>query len=106
MKNILNENDIVLDEIYYCPHHPDITGQCYCRKPNPGMIFKARDNFNIDLTQSYMVGDTLNDIKAGQNADCKTILVLTGYGEKERNKIEDIKPDLIFKNLLEFAKNI
>ncbi|MHA1344155.1 MAG: D-glycero-beta-D-manno-heptose 1,7-bisphosphate 7-phosphatase [Promethearchaeota archaeon] len=106
LKEILKKNHIEIDEIYYCPHHPDFTGECDCRKPKPGMIFKARDEFNIDLQQSYMVGDTLKDIEAGKNAGCKTVLVLTGYGIEEKNKIKKIKPDFIFKNLLEFAKNL
>jgi D-glycero-D-manno-heptose 1,7-bisphosphate phosphatase len=106
MKNILKEYDITLDDIFYCPHHPEFTGDCNCRKPLPGMIFRAKSKFNIDLTKSYMIGDTLNDIKAGVNAECRTVLVLSGYGREEQKKIEDIKPDMIFKNLYEFAKNI
>ena len=106
MKRIFNDVGIILDEIYCCPHHPDFSGSCDCRKPNPGMLLKAKEKFNIDLKQSYMVGDTLNDIKTGKNANCKTVLVLTGYGEKEQKKIENIIPDMIFQNLLEFAKNI
>ena len=106
MNDILQQNDIILDGIYYCPHHPDFTGSCDCRKPKPGMMFKAKDKFNIDMKNSFMVGDTLNDIKTGLNANCKTVLVLTGYGAEEQKKIGNIKPDLIFKNLLEFAKKI
>jgi phosphoglycolate phosphatase-like HAD superfamily hydrolase len=53
-----------------------------------------------------MVGDTLNDIETGKNAGCKTVLVLTGYGEEEQKKINSIVPDMIFKNLKEFAINI
>jgi len=106
MINILKNHDITLDGIFYCPHHPDFTGECDCRKPLPGMIYRATSKHNIDLTESYMIGNTLNDIKAGFNAQCKTVLVLTGYGREEQKKIEDIKPDMIFKNLYEFAKNI
>jgi len=106
MTTLLKESEIILDDIYYCPHHPKFTGPCDCRKPNPGMILKAKEKYNIDLQSSYMVGDTLNDIKTGLNAKCRTVLVLTGYGAAEEKKIDDIKPDFIFKNLLEFAKNI
>ncbi|MFX0186830.1 MAG: D-glycero-beta-D-manno-heptose 1,7-bisphosphate 7-phosphatase [Candidatus Hodarchaeota archaeon] len=106
MTRILKQNNIVLDDIFYCPHHPDITGICDCRKPKPGMIIKAKNKYNIDLQSSFMVGDTLNDIEAGLNAKCKTILVLTGYGSEEEKKIGPIKPDLIFKNLLDFAQNV
>ncbi|MFX0000766.1 MAG: D-glycero-beta-D-manno-heptose 1,7-bisphosphate 7-phosphatase [Candidatus Hodarchaeota archaeon] len=106
MIGILRQHNIELDDIYYCPHHPEFTGPCDCRKPNPGMILQAQINHNIDLTNSYMVGDTLNDIQTGKNANCKTVLVLTGYGKEEQNQIGSIIPDMIFKNLKEFAINL
>ncbi|MHA1376468.1 MAG: D-glycero-alpha-D-manno-heptose-1,7-bisphosphate 7-phosphatase, partial [Promethearchaeota archaeon] len=59
MKRILNENNIILDDIFYCPHHPKFTGSCDCRKPKPGMIISAREKYNITLNESFMVGDTL-----------------------------------------------
>jgi len=106
MQKKLRENNIELDDIFYCPHHPDFTGPCECRKPNPGMILNAKKKFNINLNESYMVGDTLKDIQTGRLANCKTVLLLTGYGKEEQRRIGVIKPDLIFKNLNEFAKNI
>ncbi|MFX0104107.1 MAG: D-glycero-beta-D-manno-heptose 1,7-bisphosphate 7-phosphatase [Candidatus Hodarchaeota archaeon] len=106
MIRILKQNEIELDDIYYCPHHPEFTGLCDCRKPNPGMILKAKLKHNINLNSSYMVGDTLIDIETGKLAKCKTVLVLTGYGKKEYKKISSIIPDMIFHNLKEFAKNI
>ena len=106
MMKTLNKNNIFLDDIFYCPHHPEFTGTCNCRKPSPGMIIQAMTKYNIDLENSYMIGDTLNDINTGKNAHCKTILVLTGHGKKEQKKISNIKPDMICTNLLEFAKNI
>ena len=106
MNRILNENNMIIDDIFYCPHHPEFTGSCNCRKPKPGMIISAREKYNINLNESYMVGDTLGDIETGFNANCKTILVLTGYGKEEKRKIDKIKPDFIFNNLLEFAKNL
>ncbi len=106
MNNVLKKNNIILDDIFYCPHHPDYTGPCDCRKPQPGMIFKAREKHNIDLQSSFMIGDTLRDIEAGLAAQCKTVLVLTGYGFEERDKISNSQPDFIYENLLEFAKNI
>lgn len=106
MIDSLMQNGVKLDDIYYCPHHPDFTGPCECRKPNPGMILNAKSKYNIDLPQSYMVGDTLNDIQTGIAANCKTVLVLTGYGKEEQQKIDSIIPDMIFKNLKEFAINI
>lgn len=106
MIQILQTNKIALDDIFYCPHHPEFTGACDCRKPNPGMIIRAKEKHNIDLTNSYMVGDTLKDIETGVIAGCRTVLVLTGYGRKEQKNISIIKPDMIFENLYEFAKNI
>lgn len=106
MKRILYENHVTLDAIFFCPHHPDFTGPCNCRKPNPGMILKARDKYNINLRESFMVGDTLNDIETGLRAECQTVLVLTGYGKEERDKIDKVLPDFIFDNLIEFAKNL
>ncbi len=106
MIGILKQNNIEIDDIYYCPHHPEFTGQCDCRKPNPGMILKAKLKHNINLNDSYMVGDTLKDIQTGNAANCKTVLLLTGYGKEEQKKISSIIPDKIFKNLKEFAINI
>ena len=105
MRRILNQNKIILDDIFYCPHHPDFTGACNCRKPKPGMILKAQRKYNIKLQASFMVGDTLSDIETGIAANCKTVLVLTGYGLEERNKMISTKPDYVFENLLEFGKN-
>ncbi|MFX1316551.1 MAG: D-glycero-beta-D-manno-heptose 1,7-bisphosphate 7-phosphatase [Promethearchaeota archaeon] len=106
MKRILKQNGVYLDDLFYCPHHPDFTGVCDCRKPNPGMILEAQKKYNIDLQASFMVGDTLIDIETGKLVNCKTILVLTGYGIKQSKIIDTIKPDFIYENLLEFAKNL
>jgi D,D-heptose 1,7-bisphosphate phosphatase len=106
MIRVLNQNDVIMDDIFYCPHHPEITGSCDCRKPNPGMIFSAVKKHDINLNESFMVGDTIGDIETGFNAKCRTVLVMTGYGNEEMHKIDKIKPDFIFNNLLEFAKNL
>lgn len=84
METQLGKDGAYLDGIYYCPHHPDrgFAGErpeykidCECRKPRPGMLLKAAGDFNIDLSESWMIGDGENDIKAGQNAGCKTALI-------------------------------
>ncbi len=106
MNDILAENDIFFDDIFFCPHHPDFTGDCECRKPKPGMLLQAKAKHGIKLVESFMVGDTLNDIQAGYNAHCKTVLVLSGYGLEEKERINNIMPDFIHENLLEFAKSI
>ena len=106
MIKALNTKNISLDDIYYCPHHPNYTGPCECRKPKPGMILDAAKRHDIILKQSYMIGDTLKDIETGYNAKCKTVLLLTGYGREEVKKIDKIKPNLICENLLDFAENL
>ena len=60
---------------YYCPHHPDYTGTCECRKPKPGMILRAAQEHNIDLAQSLIIGDKQSDIETRKRAGiCKTLL--------------------------------
>ena len=91
METLLGAEGAYLDAIYYCPHHPhkgyegeipELKIDCDCRKPKPGMLIKAADNFNIDLKQSWMIGDGENDIKAGLAAGCKTALIGEGeYGQ-------------------------
>ncbi len=84
METLLGLEGAYLDAIYYCPHHPhkgyegeipELKIDCDCRKPKPGMLLKAAEDFNIDLGQSYMVGDGENDVKAGIAAGCKSILI-------------------------------
>lgn len=84
METLLGAEGAYLDAIYYCPHHPhkgyegevpELKIECECRKPKPGMLLKAAEEFNIDLSQSWMVGDGENDIKAGAAAGCKTALI-------------------------------
>jgi len=82
-----------IDAVYYCPHHPDAVickykKNCSCRKPKPGMILQAAQEHNIDLKNSFVVGDKEGDIKAGNTAGCRTILVLTGHGTDELSKIK------------------
>jgi D-glycero-D-manno-heptose 1,7-bisphosphate phosphatase len=62
------ENGITISKVYFCPHHPDITGPCNCRKPNPGLIKQAEMEFDIDLSNSILIGDNISDIMAGKNA--------------------------------------
>ncbi|MGD8376623.1 MAG: HAD family hydrolase [Acidobacteriota bacterium] len=84
----LAEGGARLDGIYYCPHHPR-EGEgpwsigCDCRKPRPGMLRRAAAEHDIDLSRSYMIGDTGRDLGAGAAAGATPILVLTGYGRGE-----------------------
>lgn len=98
-ENTLNEiNDFIeselakehakIDAIYYCPHHPD--DNCQCRKPKIGMIKKAEIELDIDLARSYLIGDKITDIETGVKAKLKNILLLTGYGKEEKEKLKDL----------------
>ena len=87
METLLGKEGAYLDGIYFCPHHPhkgyegerpELKFDCDCRKPKPGMLMNAAHEFNIDLSQSWMIGDGEIDIKAGQNAGCKTALIGAG----------------------------
>lgn len=74
---------VQLDGIYHCPHHidgviPELAIACTCRKPRPGMLWRARSDLGIDLEASWFVGDILDDVEAGNNARCRTILVDLG----------------------------
>lgn len=93
METLLGAEGAYLDAIYYCPHHPhkgyegevpELKFDCDCRKPKPGMLLKAAEEFNIDLSQSWMIGDGENDIKAGKAAGCRTVLIgADDYKQKE-----------------------
>lgn len=65
----LQTKGIEIAKVYHCPHHPEITGDCDCRKPNPGMILKAINEFNINPTDSILIGDKKSDILAGEKAE-------------------------------------
>ena len=88
----LLKNGIILDAIYYCPH--DSIDNCECRKPAPGMILEACHDLNIDLANSYMVGDSPSDIAAGRKAGSLTVRIGDG---------QDYEADLKFASLLDFA---
>ena len=91
METFLGAEGAYLDAIYYCPHHPnkgyegeisELKIDCDCRKPKSGMFLRAAEEFNIDLSQSWMIGDGENDMKAGKAAGCRTILIGTEeYGQ-------------------------
>jgi D,D-heptose 1,7-bisphosphate phosphatase len=92
LETLLGQEHAWLDRIYYCPHHPEkgfdderpeLKVACLCRKPEPGMIYRAVEELNIDLGRSFLVGDRTVDIAAGANAGLTTILVRTGAGGKD-----------------------
>jgi D-glycero-D-manno-heptose 1,7-bisphosphate phosphatase len=108
MKKELARDNAYVDRTYFCPHHPDgvlreYSKECNCRKPNIGLIEKARSELDIDIERSYVIGDRLLDIEFAHNANLPGILVLTGYGEGELEYImphRKIKPTFVAKDLL------
>ncbi len=112
MTEELKAQGAFLDRVYYCTHHPDgHNGDhrlvCSCRKPQPGMLLQAAKEFSLDLSQCYMVGDNLTDIKAGKNVECKTVLI--GKMKCELCHLmeeECVKPDAVVGDLLEAVQMI
>lgn len=109
MEDLLGEGGAYLNDLYFCPHHPDkgFPGEipelkiiCDCRKPNIGMLLKAKKDYNIDLKASWFVGDTHQDVQTGINAGCKTILITTG-DPNPAAKYADAKPDYVCRDLAE-----
>ena len=89
METLLGFENAYIDGVYFCPHHPhkgyegevkELKIDCECRKPKSGMLVKAAQDFNIDLSESWMVGDSENDVKAGKNIGCKTALINSTSG--------------------------
>lgn len=85
----IKDYNINIKEYYYCYHHPqgiapNYSGECDCRKPKPFFINKAKDDYDIDLTNSWMVGDQDSDIECGVNAGVKTIMILNKHSIKKR----------------------
>ena len=105
METELGKQGAFIDGIYFCPHHtdkgfegerPEYKCNCDCRKPKPGMLLKAAEDFNIYLANSWMIGDGENDIMAGKAAECKTALIGT----------EDFGQDLSAPTLLDAVGKI
>ena len=96
METLLGKEGAYIDGLFFCPHHPhsgyegeikELKIECECRKPKPGMLLKAAEKYNIDLSNSWMIGDGENDIKAGKAAGCKTILLGDGnFGQDCRKE--------------------
>jgi mannose-1-phosphate guanylyltransferase / phosphomannomutase len=106
LETLLGKEGAYLDAIYFCPHYPEsgflgevkeLKIECECRKPKIGLLLKAKERFNIDLTKSWFIGDSDLDIECGQNAENKTILIKTF---KETLS----KPDYVAESLLDAVK--
>lgn len=115
-RGLLNESDIasvhaaldaslpgLIDAYYFCPHGPN--DGCRCRKPALGMIEDALKDHQIDIANSWMIGDKRIDIETGFNGGMSTALVMTGYGERHIRELSRL-PDIVADNVLEAAREI
>lgn len=84
-----------IDEIFFCPHHPD--AHCFCRKPKPGLLYQIQEKYAVDFMQTYFIGDSTSDVEAAQRVGCIPILLHTGNGATSLEKY----PALL--NILHFA---
>ena len=114
LRNQLEERGARIDAIYYCAHHPTVgpppyRADCDCRKPKPGLIQRAARDFEIDLAQSWMIGDRYGDIELARNAGLRGALVLTGYGLGEWEYQRDswqTEPELVADDLAAAVREI
>jgi histidinol-phosphate phosphatase family protein len=113
MDTLIGQKGAYIDRLYYCPHHPDsgFEGEvkkykikCECRKPEVGMVLRAANDLNIDLSKSWLIGDTTTDLLTARNAGVKSILVETGYAGLDSKHL--ISPDFVCSDLFNAAKFI
>lgn len=98
LRSELESHGVSIDAIYYCPHHDEgviehLAVACDCRKPAPGMLLRAARELDLDLQQSWFVGDILDDVEAGNRAGCRTVLVDLGTESPPRRAIR--RPDYV-----------
>ena len=113
LRRQLSQRGVTLDAIYYCPFHPEGSVEAYAceseeRKPSPGMLLRAARDLDLDLLQSWMVGDSPRDVEAGQRAGCRTIRVRKGeptQGPAAHDE-EDVQTDYTVRNMVDAARII
>jgi mannose-1-phosphate guanylyltransferase / phosphomannomutase len=113
--------DNLIDKFYVCPHHPEMHNdvpphavkyriKCKCRKPAPGLLLKAAKELNINLKKSWMIGDMISDIAAGQSVGCKTIMIKSACNSRiiisATSTINNVKPHFFTNNIHEAANLI
>lgn len=111
LQQMLSARNATVDAIYYCPHHPQCGVHpyrvcCTCRKPRPGMLQLAAREFDIDLSQSVVVGDKTTDLQSGFAVHSRGVLVRTGYGRQSEQELrmQHIQPDYVADHLLDAAQ--
>jgi D-glycero-D-manno-heptose 1,7-bisphosphate phosphatase len=109
LREMLEEWGVELNAIQFCPHHiegvvPHLAVACECRKPEPGMLLNAARERDIDLTRSWMIGDILDDIEAGNRAGCRTALV--DLGTESLPESDGRRPDLVARTTAEALEQI
>ena len=87
LNEVLERAGAPVDAVYFCPHHPDATGPCDCRKPGTGMYLQAARELDLDLARSFFVGDRVKDVAGGLELGGEGILVRTGYGMMEEPRV-------------------
>lgn len=101
LKKLINKREILLDDSFYCPHHPDFDKNCNCRKPKIGLIKRAAAKYKLDTRRSFFIGDKKEDILCGKSVGCKAILVPRNLKDLVVINSQKSKPDFIAKDLLD-----
>lgn len=102
MQRLLSVRGASIDGIFYCPHGPE--ANCICRKPKPGLLFQIAKQFDIDLSQTPMVGDNISDIQAAKMANAKPVLVRTGKGEYVMQHFPEALDVPVYDDLAHFVR--
>ena len=103
LENLLAARGSGLDGIFYCPHGPE--ANCICRKPKPGLLFQIAQRFDIDLSETPMVGDNLSDIQAAKLANAQPVLVRTGKGEYVMQHYPEALDVPVYDDLAHFVRD-
>ena len=115
LEYLLGQCGAYVDDIFYCPHHPEygfeneirsLKIKCKCRKPEPGMILEAKSMYKINIKKSWLIGDRYRDIEAGNRAKVKTIMVMTGHAGNDKINFPKTKPNFFHNNLEEAVNYI
>jgi D-glycero-D-manno-heptose 1,7-bisphosphate phosphatase len=101
IEKLLRKNNIIIRKTYYCPHL--LEENCHCHKPSPYFLKKAARDYDIDLNESFVIGDHPHDIEMASAVRAKSVYVLTGHGKKHRSELRE-QPDHIAENIFAAAE--